>query len=159
MEISNTRPFDDSRGPRDASNRPPASHKSEIGQNSSPDTVAPTERPQSGGVTASSHAHGGVTRDPAEPDQKKDGIARDERARKTDSAQKIAEFVESLRQQSGAPGTTRLAIDVDENTNEPQFLVLNKDTGEVLRRIPEDEFFERLRQLALDGGLLFDQAL
>ncbi len=54
-------------------------------------------------------------------------------------------------------GNTRLAIEVDYNSMQPRFLLLHKQTGEVLRLIPEKEFLPLLRELTQKAGVLVDK--
>ncbi len=150
MDISNTRPLDDSRGPKDAPQRPASEHQREVGQNTSADAQAPSQVPDSDGVIASSHIEGGSIRDAAEPKQTKDHSA---------GTSRLSQLVESLRQQTGFEGTARVAIDVDEKTSRMSFLLVDKDNGDVLHKIPESEFLPLLRDLVDRGGLMVDRQL
>jgi len=150
MDISNTKPLDDSRGPKDAPHRPATEHKREVGQNTAAEAQAPSEAPDSGGVIAASHAEGGTVRDAAEPRQSGDHAA---------TTSRLNQLVDSLRQQTGFEGTARVAIDVDEKTSQMSFLLVDKDKGDVLHRIPENEFLPLLRDLVDRGGLMVDREL
>ncbi len=145
MDISNVKPFDNSKDPRQAPQRPTGEHERQVGESTSGDAQPPSELPDSDGVTGSSHAEGGSIRDTADPKQTKDHAA---------ATSRLAEFVEALRDKSGAPGTTRLAIDVDEQTYDTTFLVVDKDSGQVVREISDKEFLPLLRELVDGGGLM-----
>ncbi|MHC4515684.1 MAG: flagellar protein FlaG [Planctomycetota bacterium] len=150
MDISNVKPLDDSRGPKDAPQRPTGEHEREVGQNTAADAQPPSQAPEAGGVVASSHAQGGSIRDAADQQQTKDHAA---------AASRLAEFVEAMRQETGFEGTVRLAIDVDENTSATSFLLMDKDSGAVLRTVPDTEFVPLLRDLADRSGLMLDREL
>jgi uncharacterized FlaG/YvyC family protein len=149
MDISNTRPLDDLRGPKDAAQRPATEHQREV-LNTSAGAQAPSQAPDSDGVIASSHIEGGSIRDAAEPKQTKDHSA---------GMSRLSQLVESLRQQTGFEGTARVAIDVDEKTSQMSFLLVDKDSGDVLHKIPEAEFLPLLRDLVDRGGLMVDRQL
>ena len=102
MEISNAKPFDESRTPRDVPTRPAAQRQREVGQNTSPDVQAPTEAPDGDGVLGSSPAQGGSVRDPADPQRTKDHLG---------AAARLAELVESLRKDSDFPGEPADVVD------------------------------------------------
>lgn len=150
MDISNTKPLDDSRGPKEAQQRPASEHEREVGQNTSADAQAPSEAPDSGGVVAASHVEGGTIRDAVEQKQSRDHAA---------TTSRLNQLVESLRQQTGFTGTARVAIDVDEKTSQMSFLLVDKENGDVIHRIPESEFLPMLRDLVDRGGLMVDRQL
>jgi uncharacterized FlaG/YvyC family protein len=150
MDISNTSPLDDAKGPKDAPQRPASEHEREVGQNTAAEAQAPNETPDSDGVVASSHVEGATVRDASEPKQSGDYAA---------AASRLSQLVESLRQQTGFEGTARVAIDIDEKTSHMSFLLVDKDKGSVLHRIPEDEFLPLLRDLVDRGGLMVDREL
>lgn len=150
MDISNTSPLDDSRGRKDAPQRPASEHAREVGQNTSAQAQAPSETPDSDGVVASSHVEAATVRDATEPKQSRDHAA---------AASRLNQLVESLRQQTGFTGTARVAIDVDDKTSQMSFLLVDKDNGDILHRIPESEFLPLLRDLVDRGGLMVDREL
>jgi uncharacterized FlaG/YvyC family protein len=104
----------------------------------------PSETPDSGGVLASSQSEGGVLRDPTA-------------ARDTKDQNSIAEVIRRITNDIGQPGSTRLAIEIDAETNEPRFLILSKETGEVLRQVPSQDILPMLRELTRSQGALVDR--
>ncbi len=77
----------------------------------------------------------------------------------TNASTRVLTKVESLRQQTGFTGTARVVIDVDEKTSQMSFLLVDKDNGDVLHKIPEAEFLPLLRDLVDRGGLMVDRQL
>ena len=151
MEISNVKPFDNSKDPRHTPQRPSGEHHRQVGESTSADAQPPSQLPESDGVIGSSHAEGASVRDTAERHQTKDRAAHGSR---------LSEFIEALRDKDGAPGTTRLAIDIDEQTYDTTFLVVDRDSGQVVRPLPEAEVLPLLRELADgDGGLMVDRSV
>jgi uncharacterized FlaG/YvyC family protein len=110
-----------------------------------------TSRPDAGGVIASSGPETGQTRDPADPRQTQDRAP--EAAAIT---ARLRERFSALAAEARLPTNTRLSIDVDSDTNEARFRVVNKASGEVIREIPEKDFVDLLRRLETGERLVDD---
>lgn len=104
----------------------------------------PSESPDSGGVVASSQTESGSTRGATEDRQTKDHNG-------------IADVIRRLTHKAGLVGETRLAIEVDEETNESRFLILSKSTGEVLRAIPSEDILPLLRDAFNQHGAIVNR--
>lgn len=146
MEVPSARPSETQNLSREAQAKPQSSNPKSDAAQVDAAVQAPSEAPDAGGVVASTQAESDPgPRDPAAQTQTKDASA-------------LAEFVRELSRKAGAPGTTRLAIDVDEESNESRFLILNKETGEVLKQIPADDVLPMLRdKLSANNGLLVNR--
>jgi uncharacterized FlaG/YvyC family protein len=134
MQLPPIRPADDVRPPREPDGRaqPTAA-------------MAPrtdSSRPDAGGVTAGQNVSGGSLRDAAEGRQTKDQLAAADDAARS-----------KLAATARRPGQTRVSIEVDAATNETRFLVIDRVTGEVVRRIPEDEARQMLKD-ASEGAFV-----
>ena len=143
METSGARPPEEAQ-PRHTPTRPAVQN----GKNSQGLIEAgvqrPSESPDSGGVVASSQTESGSTRGAVEDRQTRDQST-------------LADMIRRLTRNAGAVGETRLAIDVDEETNESRFLILSKSTGEVLRTIPSEDVLPLLRHALNQHGAMVNR--
>jgi uncharacterized FlaG/YvyC family protein len=138
MEVPPTQPPEQTR-----SNQPAQTPKTSQGQIDSK-VESPSETPDSGGVLASSQVESGELRDAAAQHETKDRNS-------------LAEAIQRVTSEAGLVGQTRLAIDVDETTNESRFLILSKETGQILRTIPNEDILPVLRELTQHSGALMDR--
>ena len=151
MDLSSTRPSDDlhAREPQPPP-RSAATHGPKSGRDGG---LAPSDSdPQSvrhGGITAPSRAEDGELESGAREQQTKDLHAR------------LQEAATTLAREARLPTNALLSIEV-ENTDDPaglaaRFLVRHKETGAVLRRIPDDEARGLLAGVEDVQGLVVDR--
>lgn len=62
-------------------------------------------------------------------------------------ATKISTYVESF--------STKVSFSIDERTDKPVIRVTDKDTGELIRQIPEQEMLDLLSKLEYIAGLIY----
>lgn len=104
------------------------------------------------GVLGSANVETGQTRDAADRRQ-----TRDRAPDAADISSRLRERFSALAEEARLPTNTRLSIDFDSETNEARFRVVNKDTGDVIREIPEPEFVDLLRRVERQSGLVDDE--
>ena len=146
MDLSGARPPEESRTMRESPARPQANNTKDANTKGLMEQAVqrPSELPDSGGALASPHTESGSLRDLAEP-------------RDTRDHNSIAELMRRLGQEGNPVGSTRLAIEVDEQTHEPKFLILSKETGEVIRTVPPEDVVPMLSELSRQYGTVFDR--
>lgn len=103
----------------------------------------PDEAPEPGSLLGSASAERGQTRDAAAENQTRDQIAR------------MTERLQDLAHVAKLASDTELSIEVDSDA--ARFVVRDKESGEVLRKIPEDEANKLLDQLGDSSGFVIDR--
>ena len=138
MDVSNSKPIDDSpRGPRDLQSQNSTNRSSAAA--STPATEAPGELPEAGGPLAASANQNAETQDPGLQKQFKDRLA------------DLVDSLDDVLADADLPANRSVAIEVDEQSNETRFLVVDRDSGEVVRRIPDEELLGLLKEAARRG--------
>ena len=146
MELSSARPPDDARAGREIQARPGTQNARNSQGLIDQGVQQASEMPDDGGVLASSHTESGSLRDATVRQETQDKTA-------------LAETIRSLSKRFGLSGSTRLAMEVDEDSNEARFLVLSRETGEVLRTVPSEDILASLRELSIRQGIVLDQRM
>ncbi len=146
MELSNAQPPDDPRASREIQGRPGTQNARNSQGLIDQGVQQASEMPDDGGVLASSHTESGSIKNATVEQETQDETA-------------LAETIRSLSKRFGLSGSTRLAIEVDEETNEARFLILSRETGEVLRTVPSEDILASLRTLSIRQGIVLDQRM
>jgi flagellar protein FlaG len=157
-------------GTADESPRPPdtrtvraagtgSQSKSSTGGGTSATSGAPqsTSAADAGGVLGPSRAEGGQLRDAAEDKRTADRAPDARSLSQAESSERLRQNFARLAEEARLPTNARLSIDVDSDTNEARFRVINKSSGDVIRQIPEEEFVELLRRIESREGLIDDE--
>lgn len=105
-----------------------------------------SEQPREGGVTATPENQAGETRDATTEARIRERIA------------KRREVLEEFARYANVPPETRLAIAVDVESDQTRFQVIDKETGEILKEIPEREGVTLLQRLMQHGASLLDES-
>lgn len=146
MDLQGVRPTDEGLHPlREQHGRPVPAKESRDAASG----AASVQAPRSGGPLASG-------RPEAAP--KHDGMPTDEEQTQHDRQAKLNDLMAALQRHATASTSTALRIEVDPITKEPSFFVVDRETGEVLRQIPEDETKRLLAEVPNARGLLLDQS-
>ena len=103
------------------------------------------EAPEPGSVVGSAGAERGQTRDAAAESQTRDHAAR------------LADRLQDLAHVAKLASDTELSIEVDGESQAARFVVRDKESGEVLRKIPEEEANTLLDQLNDSSGFVVDR--
>jgi len=136
MDLSNANPVDEPRSPRDHSSRAtPTADRA-----SSQPTEAPGAEPVAGGPVASSAVQNGSTRDATAEQQTRDRVAA------------LEDRLQEVAKRRNLPADRRLSIEVDNESMEIRVFVLDRDSGEVIRQIPEDELRGLMADAAKQGA-------
>ena len=143
MDLSNMQPVEEGPTPRDQQSRTasPASRDS----STAPEVKSVSENPEHGGILASSEVSGGEVRDAAAGMQTRD------------RASKLQGLLAEITKHAGLPGYTDVSIEVDRESRDATFLIHDKETGELLRRVPEDEALTIAAKLSDSTGILVDR--
>ncbi len=138
-------PVDEGPTPRDQQSRT----GSLAGRDSStaPEVKSAVETPEHGGVVASSEVTSGETRDAAASMQTRDRVG------------KLQDLLAELTKTAGLPGDTEISIEVDRESKKTSFLIRDKKTGEILRRVPQEEALTIAEKMSEVTGLLVDKHL
>jgi uncharacterized FlaG/YvyC family protein len=140
MELGTIRAPDDPGASREAVQRSGARAESPAAP------AGPTAPPEAGGPHAPPQTQRGETEDAAA-----------ERRRRERQAL-LDEFLADLARKAGLPGTTRLEIRVDPQLQVPQFFVVDRASGEVIRVIPHEDGARLLDQRLDLSGILVDRS-
>jgi len=146
MDISNSKPIDDVRAPRDLQPQSGRQNGQAAGPTAASET--PSIQPDAEGPLGASTVQNAETQDPAQQKQFRDRLA------------DLVERLNEARDEAGLPGDTEISIEVDQQSRETRFLVVDRESGEVIRRIPDEELKELLREAARNGlaGVIDRQA-
>ena len=150
MDLSNSKPVDDGRPLRAPQPKPVEAAPS---GSVDPTAARSSEAPEAEGPLGSSRSEAGSTRDPAAENQTKDLQSRDQVAKHS-----LAALIKELTKDLDIPLNTELSIEVDDESQEPRFLVRHKETGEIVREIPMDETRSTLQRLGRPVGNLLDRS-
>ena len=136
MDLTNVKPVDDAQLPREASQQrsTPAVERS-----AAAGVEAPGVAPQAGGALASANVDNGTSRDAAADQLTQDRIAA------------LQEKLNEISHRRNLPADRELTIEVDAESLETRFLVRDRESGEVIRRIPDKELRELLAEAAREG--------
>ena len=74
-----------------------------------------------------------------------------------DRAARRREVMETFARMLDVPPETKLAIAVDVDLEHTRFQILDKETGEILKEIPEEEGASLLRRLMRLGAHVVDE--
>ncbi len=154
MDVSNVRPTEETLGNREPT-RPVATTKnSSVGTSGETGSTTP---PEHGGITAVPEVEDGEVEDATAEQRTRDRATAGQSTPELNDHQR--DLVDKLNREARLPTNSAITIEIDDNTKEPHFFVRNKETGAVLREVPDADLQDMLTRMQPVDSVFLDEHL